>query len=582
MGRWRDACTPAPTRGSIVGRLVDLVAAGDSARARRFWFATLIPLLLLAAALRLSGVAWDAGIGAHPDERHVVAVAEGLAWPDRLNPFALDPAFPYGHLPLYLLTVVGGRDRLMAGRLLAGLADTGTVALAAALGRRMAGRRVGLLGAASLTVMPLHVQQAHFGTADPFAAFFAAGALLFAGRLARHGHRRDALAAGVWVGLAVGCKATAGLLALPMAVGCAAGPGTRRARAARGLALAGAAFVAFAATSPYALLDPRRFAANVSAQAALARGLVLVPYTLQYYGTSPYLYPIAQQLIWGMGPVLGVLCFSGLAAAAWRAVRRPPVAEEWIGLAWALPFFAFIGGLFVKFPRYLLPLTPLLAIYGARVGVGRRPLSRADGGQWTRWILAAGALLTASLVSFALVLSYRQPHPWVAASEYLETRRAPGAVVVVEEWDHPLPLHAAGYDVRALPIFDQETDDKWAHMQAALADADTVVVASRRGYGALAAWPERFPRTAAYYQALFAGERGFATVACFGRWPRVGPLALADDPFAALGLAVPGPGCQPEPPVLWLPRMDESLVVYDRPLVVVLLPVEGAPASQDG
>jgi len=521
----------------------------------------LTAILLAAAALRLGGPAWDGGIGAHPDERYLVGVAEGLDRANRFNPFAVAPDLPYGHLPLYLLALVGGRDRLLAARLLAALFDTGTVALAAGLGRRMGGRGAGLLTALFLAATPLHVQQAHFATADPFLAFFATGAVLFAARLAARGRWRDAVLAGLGAGLALGCKAGAAFLLFPLLAACGLSPVGRRGRWARGGAAAGVALAAFALTNPFALLEAGRFWANVAAQAALVRGTTWAPYTLQYHDTLPYIYPVVQQLLWGMGPALGLLCFGGLGAALWRTVWRTPAPAEWVGLAWALPLFAFVGGLYAKFPRYLLPLTPLLAVYGARLAVGA--------GRRIGPALVGLALVPAGLVSLALVASYREPHPWVAASAWLREHLPPGSVVAVEEWDHPLPLDPEGYRLLALPVFDGETPDKWESIEKALAEADAVVVASRRGYGALAGWPERFPQTASYYRALFSGERGFRVVACFGRWPRAAGVALADDPFGAVGMDAP-PACQPQPPVLRLPPLDESFVVYDHPLTVVL------------
>ncbi|MBN1177621.1 MAG: glycosyltransferase family 39 protein [Anaerolineae bacterium] len=526
----------------------------------RRWWAALIPLLLLAAVLRWSGVAWDGGIGAHPDERYVVGIAEGLAWPDRLDPFALAPDYAYGHLPLYLIALLGGQNRLFAARFLAGLFDVGTVALAAALGRRVFDRWVGLGAALFLAVMPLHVQLAHFATVDPFLAFFATGTLLFAARFAGNGHRRDALLAGLWAGLALSCKAGAALLAFPLAMACWAAPPPGR--AARAWTLAGVAVVAFALTSPAALLDAARFVRNVGAQAALLRGAGWVPYTFQYHGTWPYLYPIAQQLLWGMGPVLGLVCFGGAGWVVWRAACQPPTPAGWVVLAWVVPCFAFTAALAVKFPRYLLPLTPLLAVYGAWAVRGL-----AQRSAWLGRFAVVLAALPAAALSLALVLSYRVPHPWVAASEWLRETIPSGAVIAVEAWDHPLPLDATGYDVLTLPIFEPDTEAKWVVIDAALDEADVLVLASRRGYGALADWPEQFPHAGAFYRALLAGERGFRVVACFGRWPALGPLAFADDPFTAVGLS--RPAC-PSLPSLWLPRLDESFTVYDHPLVIVL------------
>ena len=142
--------------------------------------------------------------------------------------------------------------------------------------------------------------------------------------------------------------------------------------------------------------------------------------------------------------------------------------------------------------------------------------------------------------------------------------------MAVEQWDHPLPLDATGYDVRELPIFEEDTVEKWAAITETLAEADYVVIASRRGYATLARWPERYPLAVRYYQSLFGGGLGFEPVACFGRYPRLGPLAVVDDPTAGLSFSLPGL-CRPEAPfVLRLGRLDESFVVYDHPQVVIL------------
>jgi 4-amino-4-deoxy-L-arabinose transferase-like glycosyltransferase len=330
---------------------------------------------------------------------------------------------------------------------------------------------------------------------------------------------------------------------------------------------------AFALTNPFALTEFPAFLHNVTDQAALVRGILDVPYTRQFHGTCPYLYPVVQQLRWGMGWPLGLVAFGGLAYAVWQAVRTPPRRAEWVVLAWTVPYFAFVGALYVKFPRYLLPLTPLLAIYGSRIlfALARdEPLRSLQPSP--RWgsLLAYVILIYSLLHVLAFARLYRSPHPWLAASEWFYDRVPPGAVVAVEQWDHPLPVDATGYRVRELPIFDEDTPEKWAAIKHTLAGADYVVVASRRGYATLARWSERYPSTARYYRLLFEGDLGFEPAVCFGRYPRLGPLALADDPTEGLDFSLPSP-CQSELPIrLCLGRLDESFVVYDHPLVVIL------------
>ena len=200
--------------------------------------AALAVILLVAAALRLSGLDWDSFQHHHPDERYITWVATTIEFPSpgsmsradwqpqtsTFNPFRWPPAassegiavlqdqprdFAYGHVPLYLgvlatrlaerlgpaltswlppdwsLTadVLNGAGRIefhhlaAVGRALTALFDVGTVWLVYRLGRRLYGPAVGLLAAALLAVTVLHVQLAHFFTSDPYLTFFALAAV---------------------------------------------------------------------------------------------------------------------------------------------------------------------------------------------------------------------------------------------------------------------------------------------------------------------------------------------------------------------------------------------------------------------
>jgi hypothetical protein len=551
-----------------------LNGSGGVVRRRSRTCVWLLALLVVAAGLRLYGLEWDGLAGAHPDERYLTGVADGLAWPDRMNPLAVAPDLAYGHLPVYLLGLLlipfQGVDPLLVGRGLAALFDLATVSLVFVLGRRVCGPRAGLLAAGLCATMPLHVQQAHFFTSDAPLASLAIATLLLATRVAGRGRGRDAWLAGAFLGLAVGAKVIAALLAIPLCVACVVMPGSRGARMRRCLQAGGAAMLAFGLTNPFAVLGFSSFWRNVAREAAIARGLLDVPYTRQFHGTWAYVYPVVQQARWGMGCTLALAAFGGMGYAVFRAMRKPPTRSEWVLLAWVIPTFACTGALHARYPRYLLPLSPVLALYAARL---LDSLARRWGGGRNRLALAllAGVTLCGPLArSVALVGSYPLSHPWQAASEWFAERVPQGAVVAVEAWDHPLPLPVAGeYDLRELPVFGEDTPGKWAEIGSVLEEAEYVVLASRRSYGALARWPDRFPLTTRYYERLFGGDLGFEPIACFGRPPRLGPVALVDDPAAGLEFTLPEM-CRPGVPlVLNLGRLDESFVVYDRPTVIV-------------
>jgi hypothetical protein len=141
-------------------------------------------------------------------------------------------------------------------------------------------------------------------------------------------------------------------------------------------------------------------------------------------------------------------------------------------------------------------------------------------------------------------------------------------------------LNGAAYDIRTLPVYDPDSPEKREAIEASLSEAEVVIIASRRGYATLAGLEERFPESNEYYRDLLSERLGFAVVACFERWPRVGPVIVLDDPFESVGLPRPA-ACGPTSSVLWLPRLDESFVVYDHPLTIVLWRTDRDSVSED-
>jgi hypothetical protein len=559
-------------------------------------------------ALRLYGLNWDQGHGLHPDERYITWVASSVRLPERwadafdpaqttLNPYMWPPdgrpaaararLFSYGHMPLYLLVLTAGGDvneaRLaLVGRVLSALFDTLTLVLTWALGRLLYGATVGVLAAAGAALTVLHIQLAHFATFDTIVTALICATLLSLARFVRDGRRRDALAAGLCMGLAVSAKFSAVLLGVPWLMAHALRweqmGGERRGLRGLWALLAVSALVAglvFALTNPFALLQPRALVDNLRTQGAMLQGGKDFFFTLQYHGTWPYLYPIEQQLRWGMGLPLGVMAWAGLIYAVARAWRRAPRPEEWLLLTWVVIYFGFVGGLPVKFMRYMLPVLPVALIYGLGLGVtvGKKGLwGGRFAGRRLRASLVVGVLASALLYSLAFLNVYRGEHPWLRLSRWMYEHIPSGATIAHEQWDHQLPLmlRAPGtFQSQALDMYAPDTPEKLRALLEGLARSDYMVVASNRLYGSLARWPERYPLSRRYYECLFSGQLGYHLAAVPGleRHPQLGPVALVADPWAAARLASPLPPerAQPAPWTLDLGRADESFTVYDHP-----------------
>jgi hypothetical protein len=603
---------------------------------------SLIVILLSGWAIRLYGLNWDQGHGVHPDERYITWVASSIRLPDALedlfdprqtslNPFVwplgkeagpkigtmqggvvMDRAraFSYGHFPLYLMVLVSGADadeaRLaLVGRVLSALFDTATILLVFALGRLLYGAVVGILAAVFVTLTVMHVQQAHFATVDATLAFFVVATLLFAVRFARFDRWRDALVACLCLGLAVGTKFSGILLLAPLGVALMLRGETFGWRGRRTLAVAllglCVAFVVFASTNPFSLIQAGEFANNLQQQGAMLRGDDAFPFTLQYRGTRPYLYLVEQQLRWGMGLPLGLVAFGGVAYALLRALRCPGSIETWILLTWVGVYFGFYGSLYVKFMRYMLPLSPVLAVLGAALllggvrclgvpradssGLNRRSRVRVRVANFfsrTRAALRMGTIavvfLASAFYTLAFLNVYRSDHPWLKFSRWLYHSVPTDATIVYESWDHHLPLTLlneeatwwpGAFNHQSIDLYAPDTPEKLQGMLAQLAASDYLIMASNRLFGSTTRAPERYPLTVRYYELLFDGRLGYELVSApdIERQLRLGPIALLDDPFQAAGLPSPprdGPG--PAAPLeLILGRADESFTVYDHP-----------------
>jgi hypothetical protein len=133
----------------------------------------------------------------------------------------------------------------------------------------------------------------------------------------------------------------------------------------------------FVLAEPYAILDFDTFVRQTREQTSMVRGIWRPPYTIQYERTVPYFYHLKQMLWYTMGwPVFTVVVLGVIAASARvlidlldkilrRELSSKPLHPEMIPLVFVAVFFLATGYFQVKFPRYLLPLYPMLFIFAA-------------------------------------------------------------------------------------------------------------------------------------------------------------------------------------------------------------------------
>ncbi|MGH9318342.1 MAG: ArnT family glycosyltransferase [Vicinamibacteria bacterium] len=432
--------------------------------------------VVLAATLRIWGL--DYGIPhptIRPDEERLVGRAQTIFATGNWHP----GSFYYPSLPFYIDTLalhgyyraqelVGRYEspfdflfdiavsrpglHYRIGRAVSAVAGTMTV-LAAFVLSLSAYRRpaAAILAAFSLAVCHLHVRDSHFATVDVLMTLFVTLSLVFAVRAARSASRVDFALAGAFAGLAISSKYNAGLVLASIS----AAAFLKRPFAFGRLALAAlAAALAFALTSPYVLL---RFAAFWNDMSFLQDFL---------YGSStsePALFShLRTTLPYGFGWPLFVASALGLVRALW--LRRP---SDVVLLSFAIPFLALVSSVRITFPRYLLPVTPLLLVLAAdfvAFVLEKIPRARLLAAAGTAAFLLAPTLLDSiafdaiaarddTRLQAAFFISENfAPRTWLVVCEGYgappvnQDRRRPPAFVV-EEMDcmkeSPLPSDAA-------------------------------------------------------------------------------------------------------------------------------------------
>ncbi len=544
-------------------------------------------MMLVAALLRFYGLDWDDGHHLHPDERFISMVEEKITAPSGvwsyfdsarspLNPYNRgEGSFVYGTLPLFLTKAVSHAVGLMGyggaykvGRALSALFDLLSVWLVYRLTRRFTSRAYGLLAAGLFAFSPLAIQSSHFWTVETFLAAFSLLALLGCVRIAQgRSTRRQDLATGVVIGLAVACKVPALALFGPLGIAPLlrvlgpdpAAPDTERSGARRwvdgatGLLLAvlGAA-VAIRSFLPYVFLGPSplsfkldpRYLADLRNLANLSSSFAGFPPALQWADRTP-LFPVANFVFWGAGPFFGLAALAALVWTAFAVWKRPrwPLAP----LALYVTILAlYHGTTLVKSIRYFFPTYPVLAVLTAvflfETAAWRKSrLARSA----PAWIL--GGTVLAGLAFSAI---YTRPHPRVAASRWILDHVRPPARFANEAWDDGLPFsvkdrEAIGYEGPVLQMWYPDEAKKVDEIVTSLRNADWVAVTSNRVYANLTRIPDVYPMSVAYYQALFEGRLGFQRAAEFTSYPALGPLRFCDD------------------------AAEEQFTVYDHPRVLL-------------
>jgi Dolichyl-phosphate-mannose-protein mannosyltransferase len=487
------------------------------------WLAAGLGVAVLGLALRMVGLSYGLPDHFHWDEPTIMNRVIRMGSGD-LNPHF----FYYPTLLMYLLLAVNGAlyavghvlhaypstndfavsylidstASYVAGRALVATLGAATVLLAFVVGRRFVSAPAGLIAAALLAVSPVHIGNSHFATNDVPMAFFALLSYVFLWQVYTRGRTGDYVLAGAVIGLGVSTKYLPVVLLVSLALAHAfrlrdetgtwrsAGTGLGR------LVAAGAvAFVAFAVTSPYVLLDWRAALHDYGAQAALSSaagcrdcGLNFVPY-------------LTQTLGWSVGWAAYLLALVGLASLAWA--RGEPRLRGVLLASFPIMLFLLVGSERQPWSRWLVPIAPFACIAAGAVlwaAVRRAAWSalarRAFGGRGVPppVVLAAAGVLTLA----------------VAAQPALDSTRFDRSLLTGDPRTQAVAWFEAsvpdGTTVAVQPMLDRYFFTAQLRTDAGLADVQSYLPASKAWLRDAVA--ERYHERPVYHQASFVYDLG--------------------------------------------------------------------------
>lgn len=429
--------------------------------------AAILLILLIAAAIRVHGVAFGLPALNDPDEPLFMMTSLDMLRSGNPNPgwFGHPATLTFYAIALVMVAVAGigiltGRFADLDAFVAAAYADPSILFLPARLffvacgvlcvwltyrlGKRLGGPRLGLIAAAFLAVNSVHASYSQVIRTDVQMTIFVLLATLASLNILERGRWRDHVLAGAFIGLGVSTKWPAALFAMsPLVAAFACGEGWGRVRNA--VIVGSAAVAALLIASPFLLLDYATVIHNLTGEARPAHPGATGGGLLANIG-------------WYVrGPLLGSFGAAGLAAAAIGSVLA--LRDRRVRIA-VLPGVAALAIVIcaqaLVWERWLVPLLPFLALAAAGAICALADSLRKRFGQRLSGFAAAmaAALLIAPMVAATIATQTERANDTrQAAAAWIMTNAPRGSTILVEHaafdllqrgWPLRFPLGSAG------------------------------------------------------------------------------------------------------------------------------------------
>ena len=556
----------------------------------------LVLIVLLASYFRFTGTNWDNFAHLHPDERYMTMVAIAVQWPkdfaEYLNPQTspLSPynnnygSYIYGTLPLFFVKYVaeifdmGDYNQLhLAGRTVSGVLDIGNLLLIYLIGNNIYRKRLGLVAALFYAVAVMPIQQSHFFTTDTYETFFVLITFLlliiFLKVRSPMVNVSMSILIGVSMGLAMASKISAAVFGLMIGVALAMKflQQLKRFSFTRNvfyvvdyaLLILITIYVVFRLTSPYIFTNSswlditlsKTFMDSLNFQRSAISGEIIFPPSWQWFETTPYLFPLKNILIWGLGLPIGISALVGLGYFIYeqflylkhhyhlKQLITPLTSPLLIAFVWIIGDFFYRGGNFVKSFRYLLAILPFLTIFASLAVYQLNKINKK------LYYIGIILIFVPTLVwAYAFINIYKTPTTRIAASNWIYDNVPANSTVVIEHWDDGIPFKTLVppphlYAASELAVYNGDDDTKIPYLYDILSKTDYIFISSDRARTTIGELPKNYPIMSSYYSALDDGSLGYELIKEVSSYPQILGFEINDS------------------------KAEEAFWVYDHPTV---------------
>ena len=267
--------------------------------------------------------------------------------------------------------------------------------------------------------------------------------------------------------------------------------------------------------------------------------------------------------MYALGPIVAVTGIIGFGWLIWE-IRKSKNSQEQknqrkilaIFLLTFLIFFILSGLLFAKWTRFAAPAFPLMAVFsgfflGKLILTEKHLISR----------MLIGTMLILNILWTVMFFSiYRRSDVRITATNWINKNFPVSARILVEGGNMlDVPLSGKGFARTSLDFYNLETDEiSREKVINAMVNADYFIVQSRRVF--MNHKPDRYPRTADFYQKLFSGKLGFKEENKFESFPQLKIFNYV--------LTIPDE------------RAEETWSVFDHPVIRILKKKNNLTAAQ--